>query len=160
MPFSAARSTALPRPLLPIALLPSQTRLNTPTRADRITLHNMKKYEKTELRGATMFSNQMLQGGCHPVGWCPAGARRACEGRVMRGMAWSMVDGMRRHGAVIALHGMAWHGMAWHGAMACHGAAPEHSRLLPAPAHAAQCTGSRRSSLTSCSRSRMSHELE
>ena len=31
--------------------------------AERITLNNMKKYEQTELRGATMFSNQMLQGG-------------------------------------------------------------------------------------------------
>ncbi|KAI7839131.1 hypothetical protein COHA_007134 [Chlorella ohadii] len=27
----------------------------------RITLNNMKKYEKAELRGATLFSNQMLQ---------------------------------------------------------------------------------------------------
>jgi len=32
---------------------------------ERITLNNMKKYEKAELRGATLFSNQMLQGECH-----------------------------------------------------------------------------------------------
>ena len=51
---------------------------------DRITLNNMKRYEKTELRGATLFTNQMLQGELLRM-WCGVACSDiACSRRIGR----------------------------------------------------------------------------